>query len=164
MKQIPESLFSRLEAFFTSASESNQDFVFNALAKVYHVEDGDTWKGRRKPDPTIETTDEYYRLDDIDTWETDAKKEKRRKRAKAHKQFTEEFVKRGETDWDGDWPFVLLFADLEDRKSDYGGAEVEGTYGRPIADLKRRSDGRWLSQALVDEFGDEVKPDSTNES
>lgn len=156
---LPEDLSKDLEriARFVLDDEKGEPFEYKALAQVDRVEDGDTWLGRRKPDPMITIEQEqrngkdgdYYRLTGIDAHETNADSEEARKKAKKEKEFVEKFVAKGQEDWDGDWPFVVIFDDKQD--------EYEGTYGRPLTDLVRRSDGLQLSVALVEEFGDEVK-------
>lgn len=160
--QLPEELYENLEKHFSEKGYAGgipfgENYVYNALAYVEDVEDGDTWKAVRQPDPFIRMRAEYHRLDDIDTHETDADDPEKRKKAKKEKKFVEDFVKKGEQDWDKEWPFVIVFTDPTDKKKDYGGPEFEGTYGRPISDMIRRSDGRSLKQALLDEFGDSIR-------
>lgn len=161
-KNLPADLYAQLDKHFSEDDKQKppgipygEQYTYNALAYVQDVEDGDTWRGVRKPDPFITFKSEYYRLDDVDTHETDGK---HAEKAKKEKKFTEDFVKKGEQNWDSEWPFVIVFSDLTDSKKDYSGPEAEGTYGRPIADLIRRSDGASLKQSLLDEFGDSIRP------
>lgn len=129
---------------------SDSGFRYRAHAKVSHVEDGDTWSGRHKPDPEVvieKPNDVWYRLSRIDTHETDAKDPEKRKQAQAEKQFVEEWIATGRESHDGEWPFVIQY------ESD----EYEGTYGRLLVDLVRKSDGAELNDALLDAFGDDIR-------
>lgn len=138
-------------------------FRYSAQARVDSVEDGDTWFGRHKPDPTIvvatdanhrdddnDTDGQYYRLSRVDTHETDAEDPATRKQAEREKKFTQQFVKEGRENYDGTWPFVI----------EYESMDTEGTFGRRLVDLIRKTDGTELNDALLAEFGDDIRYDS----
>ena len=48
------------------------------------------------------------------------------------------FIDEGMTEWKGDWPFIVSMFE-------------EGSFGRPVVDLYRRSDGKSLNHWLVNE-------------
>lgn len=126
--------------------DTSKEYQFTAKSKVLEVEDGDTWKGIRKPDPYLTMSPEYYRLTTIDTHESGGE---HAEKAKREKEFTKQFVKKGREEWqNGEYPFVVVFNDPQ--------GEYRGGYNRPLVDLLRRSDGTALSDALVDEFGEGV--------
>lgn len=137
-------------------------FRYNAQARVEYVEDGDTWFGRHMPDPTLvvatdanhrddanDTDGQYYRLSRVDTHETDADDPTIRERARAEKRFTEQFVDTGRTDYAGSWPFVTV----------YESTDTKGTFGRRLVNLIRKQDGKELNDALLAEFGDDIRYD-----
>lgn len=135
----------------------NGRFVFRGEAQLDHVEDGDTWHGKHRCSPDYVTArrpregskfpaGQWYRLTGIDTHETGGENADQ---AAKETKFVEEFVATGRQQSDDDWPFIVEFGDKQ--------GEIAGTYGRLLVDLRRKSDGRSLAQALIDEFGDAVK-------
>lgn len=133
-----------------TGSRNAGKFRYRAHAKVSHVEDGDTWSGSHKPDPEVvidKANEVWYRLSKIDTHETDAKDPEKRKKAKREKQFVEKWLQQGRDGYDGDWPFII----------EYESDEFEGTYGRLLVDLVRKSDGAELNDDLLAEFGDDIR-------
>lgn len=134
-------------------------FRFNAEASVDHVEDGDTWHGKHRPSPHFvaakKTDDDFppgqwYRLSKIDTHETDGDYPEK---AKREKQFVEQFVKTGREDYQGSdgYPFYIQ----------YESEDVEGSFGRLLVNLIRKSDGKELNEALLEEFGDSIRYQGT---
>lgn len=155
---LPKHLYKMLDSHFSSdggekkssGTERRRQYPHDALATVESVEDGDTWKGRRKPDPQMVLGPSYYRLVGIDTHETDGKKSEL---GKKEKEFTKQWVETGRSEWsDDEWPFIVAFTDPQQ--------EFEGTYGRALVDLIRRSDGKSLRPSLLDwaKSQDGVKP------
>ncbi|MDY6780221.1 MAG: hypothetical protein SV760_06710 [Halobacteria archaeon] len=145
LEPLPPELRQKVASHFNQ-SDSEAPIpaaaTFAALATVEAVEDGDTWKGRRKPDPKTIVGPSYYRLVGIDTHETDGENAKK---GKKEKKFTEDWVQTGRDDWSkDDWPFIVVFTDEQ--------SEFEGTYGRSLVNLVRRSDGTDLASALKSNF------------
>lgn len=115
---------------------------YDALAKVHSVVDGDTWHGERQPDPKVTVGPETYRLAGVDTHELDGPHDGR---ARRERLFTKAWVRMGIEAWDDDeWPFYAVFT----------ADDAEGSFGRPLCDLVRRSDGAVLSDDLLAEFDD----------
>lgn len=153
---LPKPLYKSLKQHFTSDNSADEaggqlrKYPHDALATVEAVEDGDTWKGKRKPDPEMEIGPGYYRLVGIDTHETDGKNSEK---GKKEKEFTKQWVEQGRKDWSEDeWPFIVVFSDPQH--------EFEGAYGRALVNLVRRSDGADLKQSLLSwaEKQDDIKP------
>lgn len=144
---------------------SDGGFQYTGVAQVHHVEDGDTFYGAYRADPTITVAKpaskvapegvsqdgQWHRLVKIDTAETGADSEEQRQKAKQHKQFVEDFVTTARENHTGNWPFTIA----------YTGQDYEGSFGRELTDLIRRSDGRSLTAALLDEFGEAVRYQSS---
>lgn len=146
------SAVKRIAQYYRSMTSDS--FRYRAQAQVDSVEDGDTWFGRHKPDPTIvvaadanhrdddkDRDGQYYRLSKVDTHETDASKQEKQQLATEEKQAVQEFVSQGREQYDGTWPFVI----------EYESTEVEGSYGRRLVDLVRKSDGKELNDWLLNE-------------
>lgn len=128
-------------------SESAGEHGLDALARVERVVDGDTWVGYRRPEPRTTIGPEKYRLLGADTHETNASDPDLRQRAHTEEDFTREWIARGEEEWDGEWPFRILYAPESSAKG-------RGSFGRVLVDLQRRSDGERLSTALHAHFED----------
>ncbi|MFB6189349.1 MAG: hypothetical protein ABEI57_05650 [Halapricum sp.] len=146
------SAVERIAQYYRSMT--GDSFRYRAEAQVDTVEDGDTWFGRHKPDPTIVVaTDanhrdddkgqdgQYYRLSRVDTHETDASNTKKQQMATEEKQAVQAFIDQGRQNYSGEWPFVI----------EYESVDVEGTYGRRLVDLVRKSDGKELNDWLLNE-------------
>lgn len=141
----------------SDGGQSSLNFLYRGEAQVDHVEDGDTWHGKHRCSPQYVTArrpredsdypaGQWYRLTGIDTHETGGENAEK---AAEEKQFVEQFVAKGRENSDSNYPFVIEFDDADN--------EVEGDYGRLLVDLRRKSDGQSLAEALVSEFGDGVK-------
>lgn len=159
---LPQNVLEAMDTiaeFVTGHDKSgNGGFDYTGPAKVHHVEDGDTLYATYRADPAItigklasqnapDGVDEagmWLRLIKVDTHETDANDKQTRQQAMAEKQFVENFVQQGRQHTSHEWPFLVA----------YRGDDIEGTYGRQLTDLIRRSDGRSLTAALFDEFDD----------
>lgn len=164
-RTISDSAYRKLQSIFntefgggqdpTPPVEEQSERLYDARALVLHVEDGDTWYGRHRAgphhiaatdSPGMDTPGVWYRLVGIDTAETGGDNAER---AAEQTQFTRDFIAQGQADHDGNWPFRIVWGDAQN--------EIEGTYGRQLVDLQRHSDGRSLSSALLDEYGDDVR-------
>lgn len=129
---------------------------YAGIARIHHVEDGDTLYGSYRADPSIvvgkspemnapEGVNEpgvWFRLIDVDTHETDSPRKEARQQAEEEKNFVEDFVNKGRQNSDHDWPFAIA----------YKGHDAEGTYGRHLTDIIRRSDGASLTEELLSNF------------
>lgn len=144
-----------------TAPEAAEPFRYRAHARVDRVYDGDTVFGRHRPDPTtIVAMDEsqrndpnddagqYYRLSGVDTHELRSGTAEQREMAKEERDFVREWVEHAAREHEAggheSWPFILIYA------SD----KYEGSFGRPLCDFIRKSDGEHLSAALTDAFPD----------
>lgn len=164
--QLPEDVSTSLRQVARYVNQKDQDdssragsFRFNAEASVDHVEDGDTWHGKHRPSPQFiaakEAVDDFppgqwYRLSKIDTHETDGDHPEK---AKEEKQFVREFVETGRSEYQGNdgFPFYIR----------YESNDIEGSFGRLLVDLIRKFDGKQLNNALLKEFGDEIRYDGS---
>lgn len=161
MSDLPEDVEQALQAiaeYVTGQSPVDVEFQYSGVAKVHHVEDGDTLYAAYRADPSIivgkppranapNGVDEpgvWLRLVKVDTHETDAEDEQTRQQAMEEKQFVEDFIEQGREQSPYEWPFLIA----------YQGEEFEGVFGRQLTDLIRRSDGQSLTAALLAEFED----------
>lgn len=144
-----------------TAPEAAEPFRYRAHARVDRVYDGDTFFGRHRPDPTtIVAMDEsqrndpnddagqYYRLSGVDTHELRSGTAEEREMAKEERDFVISWIETGTREHEAEghesWPFVLIYAS----------EKYHGSFGRPLCDLIRKSDGEHLSSALLDAFAD----------
>lgn len=151
-RDIPPAVWQALGtvAEWHGSDDGGATFRYRAHAAVDHVEDGDTWRGKHKPDPQVEVDEAdgvWYRLSRVDTHETDAGDDATRRRAEREKAFTEEWIEEGRDGHDGAWPFVI----------EYESEQYEGPFGRLLVDLVRKTDGAELNDALLAAFGDGIR-------
>lgn len=115
-------------------------------AKLTHIVDGDTYDF--EVDLGFRTTKEIrVRPLDVDTAETwfVSHDSEEYERGVIHTEFVEEWFEEAREEYDGKWPFVV------DTKKD-----ETGKYGRWLAYIYRKSDGEEVTEALIEEFGEEV--------
>lgn len=140
----------------------NEVFRYRAHARVDRVYDGDTFFGRHRPDPTTiiamdeaqrndpnDDAGQYYRLSGVDTHELRSGTAEEREMAKDERDWAQAWVEAGRLGYtiEGSheaWPFVLIYAS----------EKFEGSFGRPLCDLIRKTDGEHLSTALIEAFPD----------
>lgn len=67
------------------------------------------------------------------------------KRGREHEQFVAKWLARAAVDAESEWPLRIATT------------QARGKYGRWLADIERVTDGERLSDALLDEYGDEVR-------
>jgi hypothetical protein len=156
--QDVEQALQTIAESVTGQSTAAVEFQYSGVAQVHHVEDGDTLYASYRADPAIiigkpasatapDGVDDpgvWLRLVNVDTHETDAEDDQTRQQAREEKQFVQTFVEQGREQSPHEWPFLVA----------YQGDEFEGAFGRQLTDLIRRSDGRSLTAALLDEFED----------
>lgn len=138
------------------SDDADAGFRYSGLARIHHIEDGDTLYASYRADPSLRVGKPasrvapdgvsepgiWVRLPAVDTHETDADDEQKRQQAKQEMQFVQSFVEQGRSNASGECPFLVA----------YTGEDFEGSFGRRLADVIRRSDGESLSGALLSEF------------
>lgn len=136
----------------------NNEFRFNAKAKVVRVIDGDTFEALVQPWPDTERRIEI-RLPKVDTHETYgvSHDSKAYKKGKREEDYVRSWLSRAREHANKkglEHPFIVKGEAKESR----------GSYKRWLVDLHRRGGGEGdtpdeLNEALLGEFGDEIKYD-----
>lgn len=91
---------------------------------------------------------ERVRLAGVDTHETwgVSKDSEEFQKGKKQTEWVEEWYATGQEEWEGQWPFIV-------RSESY---DPSDSFGRIIGRVIRRSDNEDLSEALIEEFGEEL--------
>lgn len=118
------------------------------------VIDGDTMLGEHRPERNItvskdanerdddyDVDGQYYRLNRLDTHETDADDPEIRKMAEEEHKAAEDFFRTGRQNHPTEWPFIVVHIG-------------EGGFGRPLVEVWRRSDGKNLVDEMYRRFPD----------
>lgn len=110
------------------------------LEDIAKVVDGDTFNVTLDLGFRMHFSDQRIRLLDVDT------AERGDPLWHEHKQFTTEWLLAAAEQHDGEWPLVV--DTVKDGK---------GSFGRWLANVYRKSDGKSISESIIEEYGDDYR-------
>lgn len=110
------------------------------LEETADVVDGDTFNVTLDLGFRMHFTDQRLRLLDVDT------AERGDPLWHEHKQFTIDWLIDAAESHDGEWPLIV-----DTRRDD------KGSFGRWLATVYRKSDGRSIGESIIEKYGEEYR-------